>query len=608
MAVRPALASAKGLRLSLGQAPLFRDAEFALHRGERVALIGANGAGKTTLMRMLAGLVEPDAGEIAIASGSTIAFAPQESDFAGFSTLRDYSCSRSAERNGVGAPPHAGEAALDGFGLSPDQATTPLSGGEARRAALARAFACDPDVLLLDEPTNHLDIASIEGLEERLREYQGACLIISHDRRFLERVSTATLWLRQQKLIKLDRGFAHFEEWAESVEVEETRELARLTTQLKAEEHWLRRGVTARRARNEGRRRKLVALRSERGERARQMSKASAALAAERGAESGKLAIEARGLTKSYGDRTLIADFSLRIMRGDRVGIVGPNGAGKTTLLELLLKTRTPDKGEVRHGENLTVAYVDQARASIDPQQTLWETLAPGGGDQIVVHGRPRHVAAYAQDFLFAPAQLRQPIAALSGGERNRVALARALAQPANLLVLDEPTNDLDMDTLDALEAMLENYDGTVLLISHDRAFLDGVVTQIIGPVAAGKWAETPGGWSDFEREYGGFSTPIVRRRSPEPPRIAAPASKKATKLSYKDERRAAEIEDALPKRRDEISALERALSAPGAFAQGAETYEENARKLAAARAQLEAEEAEWLDIELRREELARDQ
>ncbi|MEQ1619399.1 MAG: ABC-F family ATP-binding cassette domain-containing protein [Terricaulis sp.] len=608
MTLRPSLASAKGLRLSLGQAPLFRDAEFSLHRGERAALIGANGAGKTTLMRMLAGLVEPDTGEIAIASGAGIAFAPQESDFSGFATLRDYSCSPSAARNGVGAPTHAGEAALDSFGLSPDRATSPLSGGEARRAALARAFASDPDILLLDEPTNHLDIASIEDLEERLRAYRGACLIISHDRRFLERISTSTLWLRQQKLIKLDRGFAHFDTWAESVETEEAHELARLTTQLKAEEHWLRRGVTARRARNEGRRRKLLALRAERGERARLMSTASAALTAERGGESGKLILDARRLAKSYGERTLIADFSLRVMRGDRVGIVGPNGAGKTTLLELLLKSRQPDAGEVRHGENLTIAYVDQARAIIDPQLTLWETLAPGGGDQVIVRGRPRHVAAYAQDFLFNPAQLRQPIAALSGGERNRVALARALAQPANLLVLDEPTNDLDMDTLDALEAMLENYDGTVLLISHDRAFLDGVVTQIVGPVGRGKWVETPGGWSDFEREHGGFGqAPSARKASPRPG-VQVPPAKKSSKLSYKDERRAAELEAAMPRRQDEISLLERALSDPEIFGQGAEIYAKTARKLAGARAQLEAEEAEWLEIELRREALARDE
>ncbi len=607
MALRPALASAKGLRLSLGQAPLFRDAELSLHRGERVALIGANGAGKTTLMRMLAGLVEPDTGEIAIASGATIAFAPQESDFVGFSTLRDYVCSQSAVRNGVGAPTHAGEAALDSFSLTPNQATSPLSGGEARRAALARAFAADPDILLLDEPTNHLDIASIEDLEERLQAYRGACLIISHDRRFLERVSTSTLWLRQQKLIKLDRGFVHFEEWAESVEIEETREFSRLTTQLKAEEHWLRRGVTARRARNEGRRRKLLALRTERGERARLMSNASAALTVERGGESGKLVLEARRIAKSYGERTLIADFSLRVMRGDRVGIVGPNGAGKTTLLELLLKSREPDAGDVRHGENLTIAYVDQARATIEPQLTLWETLAPGGGDQVVVRGRPRHVAAYAQDFLFSPAQLRQPISALSGGERNRLALARALAQPANLLVLDEPTNDLDMDTLDALEAMLENYDGTVLLISHDRAFLDGVVTQIIGPIGRGNWAETPGGWSDFEREHGGFGQPPSARKASPQLGVQVPPAKKSSKLSYKDERRAAELETALPRRQDEIALLERALSDPEIYGQGVEIYEKTASKLAAARAQLEAEEAEWLVIELKREQLTRD-
>ncbi|MEQ1810682.1 MAG: ABC-F family ATP-binding cassette domain-containing protein, partial [Terricaulis sp.] len=475
-----ALAHVKDLALTLGQAPLFDGAEFVLQKGERAAFVGANGAGKSTLMRMMAGLTEPDSGEIVYQSGTTIAFAPQESSFEGFATLRNYAQSPSVARVGsaIEVPAYAADAALEQFGLDPERAPQGLSGGEARRASLARALAPDADILLLDEPTNHLDITAIEDLERIISSQRGACLIISHDRRFLERVSTATLWLRQRRLLKLNRGYLSFEEWADSVEEEDARTMQRLKTQLKAEEHWLRRGVTARRSRNEGRRRKLMAMRAERRERDELTAKSSASILAERGTESARRVIDAKAISKSYGERTLISNLSLRITRGDRVGVVGANGSGKTTLLELLLQRREPDSGTVRLGENLSLAYVDQRRDILDPNVTLKDTLTPAGGDQVMVRGVPRHVASYAKEFLFTAEQLRQPVSALSGGERNRLALAIALAKPANLLVLDEPTNDLDMDTLDALEDMLASYDGTVLIVSHDRAFLDGVATQ----------------------------------------------------------------------------------------------------------------------------------
>ncbi|MCA8885986.1 MAG: ABC-F family ATP-binding cassette domain-containing protein, partial [Hyphomonadaceae bacterium] len=445
-----ALAHVKELALTLGQAPLFDDAEFVLQKGERAAFVGANGAGKSRLMRMMAGLTEPDAGEIVYQSGTTIAFAPQESSFDGFATLREYAQSVSVMRVGstMEIPAYAADAALEQFGLDPQRPPQGLSGGEARRASLARALAADADILLLDEPTNHLDITAIEELERIIANQRGACLIISHDRRFLERTSTATLWLRQRRLLKLNRGYAAFEEWADQIEEEDARKLARLETQLKAEEHWLRRGVTARRSRNEGRRRKLLAMRAERRDIKELGASPAAALNAERGAESARLVIDAKNISKAYGERPLIANFSLRIRRGDRVGVVGANGSGKTTLLELLLQRREPDSGSVRMGENLTLAYVDQRRDIIDPNLTLKDALTPGGGDQVMVRGVARHVASYAKEFLFTAQQLRQPVSALSGGERNRLALAIALAKPANLLVLDEPTNDLDMDTL----------------------------------------------------------------------------------------------------------------------------------------------------------------
>ena len=604
MPAGPALAHLKDVRLSLGGAPLFEGVTFTLHKGERAALVGANGAGKSTLMRMLAGLTEPDAGEIGFISGAVVALAAQEPSLEGFTTLRDYARAASSQWLDAEAAAHAADAALQSFGLDPERAPIALSGGELRRASLARAFAAAPDVLLLDEPTNHLDISAIQALEERLADFSGAALVISHDRRFLERVSTATLWLRQRKVQKLDRGFAAFDDWAERIETEEARVLARLETHLKAEEHWLQRGVTARRSRNEGRRRKLEALRVERRERKHAASSPQAALIAQKGGDTGKLVIEAKGVSKAYGDRPIVANLSLRIQRGDRIGVVGPNGAGKTTLLELLLKQREPDGGSVRHGANLEIAYVDQTRVILNPKDTIWEALAPLGGDSIVVHGRSRHVASYAKDFLFSGEQLRQPVSALSGGERNRLALAVALARPANVLVLDEPTNDLDMDTLDALEEMLSSYDGTVIIVSHDRAFLDGVTTQIVGAVGGGKWVETPGGWADFEREHGGFRQTPKRERASAPPATPAQA-RKPTKLSYKDERRLAELEARLPALDAEIAAIEAHLSDDAAFARDPAAYQAAAARLSAARAEKSAAENEWLDIEHRREQLA---
>jgi ATP-binding cassette subfamily F protein uup len=594
------LAQVSGLRLALGGAPLFDDVGFVLHKGDRAALVGANGAGKSTLLRIIAGQAHADAGDIALAAGASIAFAPQEPDLAGFATLRDYVC---AAQDGSGVFPHEADAALESLGLDPERSAVNLSGGETRRASLARAFARDADVLLLDEPTNHLDITAIEGLERKLLEHRGASLIVSHDRRFLERITNTTLWLRQRRLLKLERGFSAFDEWAGQVEEEEQRDLARLEQSLKAEEYWLRRGVTARRSRNEGRRRRLEALRAERLRRKELSVGAAVSLQAARGEASGKLVIEALGVSKSYGDRAIIRDLSLRILRGDRIGVVGPNGAGKTTLLEILLKRTAPDAGSVRHGERVTIAYVDQARSILRPEDTIWQALAPMGGDQVIVNGKPRHVAAYAGEFLFAPSQLRQPISALSGGERNRLALAVALARPANLLVLDEPTNDLDMDTLDALEEMLAAYDGAVILVSHDRAFLDSVATQIVGPLGGARWVESPGGWADFQREHGARQpAPSLRRKAPP---AVNPAPRAPTKLSYKDERRAADLVSLIPELTSQIQELEAQLADPDGFSRDPEAFNAAAERLAALRADRDATEAEWLEIELRREALS---
>jgi ATP-binding cassette subfamily F protein uup len=502
---------------------------------------------------------------------------------------------------------HEAEASLQEFNLDPRRAPTTLSGGEARRASLARAFAADPDALLLDEPTNHLDIPAIEALEQRLKAFRGAILMVSHDRRFLERASTCCLWLRQGRLMRLDQPFGAFEDWAAGIEAQEAKALARLETHLAAEEHWLLRGVTARRARNEGRRRKLEAMRAERRQRKSAMTHKSAGLDVEKGSESGRIVIEAKNIAKTWtgdaGPKTVVRDFSIRIMRGDRIGIVGPNGAGKSTLLEMLLGRLAPDTGMVRHGQQVDVAYVDQQRTGLNPTHTIWDTFAPQGGDHIDVRGSKRHVGAYAKQFLFGPAQLRQPVGSLSGGERNRLAMALALARPANLLVLDEPTNDLDMDTLDALEDALSSYDGTVLIVSHDRAFLDGVTTQILGARGDGRWVETPGGYADFEREYGAFTAPKPPTAAPRADtREPGEAPRRApTKLSFKDEHRAREIETLLPKLEAEIVALEAKLADQAFFTADSKAYEAAAKRLAAAKAEHDGAETEWLEIEEKR-------
>jgi ATP-binding cassette subfamily F protein uup len=591
------LAQLKNARVILGGKPLFSGVDLAVTKGDRAALVGANGAGKSTLMRIITGEIEADGGERTIAAGASFAFVPQEPDVEGHATLVDYVMAAGAAR-------HEAEAALQSFELDPDRAPIGLSGGETRRAALARAFAVSPDILLMDEPTNHLDIVAIEELEDRLNAFRGAALIVSHDRRFLERVSTATLWLRNGAVRRLDKSYAHFEDWAETIEAEEEKVFARLETQLRGEEHWYARGVSARRTRNEGRKRRLEEMRAERRRR-KSLGTGKVALEAGKSEESGRLVVETNAISKTFAgmDRPIIRDVSIRIMRGDRVGIVGPNGAGKSTLLSMLLGELKPDSGDIRRGAALELAYVDQQRSIVDPKKTIWDALTPNGGDHISVRGRSRHVAAYAKDFLFQPDQLRQPASALSGGERNRLALALALARPANLLVLDEPTNDLDMDTLDALEEALAAYDGTVIVVSHDRAFLDGVATQILGALGDGRWAETFGGVGDFEREHGKFRPVPVRAAAPAASTAPRP-ERVAAKLSYKDERRLAEVERLMPALTAEIEALESELADPTLFSGNPARFAAASARLEAAKAERETAETDWLTLEDKKETL----
>jgi ATP-binding cassette subfamily F protein uup len=594
----------RDVRLRLGAEPLFTGVDLTLSRGVVAALVGRNGAGKSTLMGVLAGRIEPDTGTRSVSGGARSAIVAQEPDLSGFATVGAFAAA-TAQGDTEGARAAAAAAALAQFGMPPEQSTTGLSGGEIRRAALAAAFAAAPDLLMLDEPTNHLDIEAIEALEGALAAFHGAVLVVSHDRRFLERASDCCLWLREGVLRRLDKPFSAFEPWAEAIEADEEKALAKLDKTLAEEARWLARGVTARRRRNQGRLARLMAMRADRKEKAAVLARSGPAFDASASAASGALVIEAKGISKAFGAAPLVRDLSLRIMRGDRLGVVGPNGAGKSTLLKLLLGDLAPDAGTIRHGTKLDIAYVDQTRARLDPKLSLWATLAPDGGDSIPVRGQPRHVAAYLKDYGFRPEQVRQPVGALSGGERHRLALALALAKPSNLLVLDEPTNDLDMETLDLLEEAVAAYEGTVIIVSHDRAFLDGVVTATLAPRLDGRWVETPGGWSDLEAQGVPFraAAPAAPAR-PKPPAPPAPRAA-ARKLSYGEERALALLEAELPALEGKITALEAELAAPDLFSRNPKRFAEAASALDTARARLAAAEEEWLALEDKRAALA---
>jgi len=586
----------RDVRLADGPRLMFDGVDLGLEPRVRACLVGRNGAGKSTLLRILAGLTAADSGERFVTPGLKVVLVSQEPAIAG-ATLGDYAAAG-------GAPRHEAEAALDGFDLDPARPTTGLSGGEARRAALARAFAEAPDVLLLDEPTNHLDIVAIERLEARLARSRASVLIVSHDRAFLERVTGRCFWLESRRVRRMDGGFAGFEAWAEQISATEAEEARRLDKAIEREQHWMEHGVTARRARNEGRRRRLVALRAEKAERLR-LNRGDMSLASGVAEPSGRRVIEAKAVSKAYGERILLRDFSTRVLKGDRVAIVGPNGAGKTTLVKLLLGEIPADAGQVKLGSNLAIAYVDQARADLVADMTLTQALAPLGGDQVMVQGLPRHVAAYARDFLFRDDQLRQPVTSLSGGERNRLLLARALAAPSNVLVLDEPTNDLDMETLDLLEDMLADYAGTLILVSHDRDFIDRLATSTIALDGQGRAVETPGGWSDFLAQNPGFltpraSSPVVTAPRPVVARLSTPVAK----LSFKDQRRLAELEKLMPALAAQIARQEALLADPNLYGADPAAFDQASRTLSKAQAELIVAEEAWLTLEELREGL----
>jgi ATP-binding cassette subfamily F protein uup len=601
----PPLLHLNDIALTFGGTPLLEGVELSVSAGERICLVGRNGSGKSTLLKIAGGLIEPDKGKRFFQPGATVRYLPQEPDLSAHATTFDY------VREGLDPTddPHQARYLLQQLGLSGDEKPATLSGGETRRAALARVLAPEPSVLLLDEPTNHLDLPAIEWLEGHLRALRSALVIISHDRRFLQNLSRTTVWLDRGKAKRIDIGFAGFEAWRDDALAQEEVDQQKLARKIAAEEDWMRYGVTARRKRNVRRVAELAALRQARRDYKATAGKAQMSLAqAER---SSSLVIEAKGISKAFGERKIVENFSLRVMRGDRIGFVGPNGSGKTTLVSMLTGQLAPDSGEVRQGISLEMATLDQSRESLDPNWTLAEAMTGGRGDYVSIAGQSRHVASYMKDFLFQPEQIRTPLRALSGGERGRLMLARSLAKPSNVLVLDEPTNDLDLETLDVLEEMLGDYAGTVILISHDRDFLDRVVSAVIVPEGEGRWIEYAGGYSDMLTQRGvdvpGRPASPARRPGAEKDTVPAagqPSRNAKRRLSF-NEKHALET---LPKRiaalQKDIAALQGKLADPAFYSRDQKAFADTTAALGNAQAELAQAEEKWLELEILREEI----
>ncbi len=603
----PPLIQLRDIALTFGGTPLLVAAELAIAPGERACLVGRNGSGKSTLLRIVAGITEPDHGTRFVQPGATIRYLPQEPDLSGHASVLSY------VQDGLapGDDPHQAQYLLGELGLSGEEDPTQLSGGEARRAALARVLAPAPDILLLDEPTNHLDLPTIEWLERELDARRSALVLISHDRRFLGNLSRATIWLDRGTTRRLELGFGSFEAWRDEVLAQEELDQHKLDRKIEAEQHWLRYGVTARRKRNVRRLAALQDLRQSRRDYRRAVGKAT--IGAAEAEQSGALVIETEGIGKSFGPRPIVRDFSIRIMRGDRLGVVGANGSGKTTLVRLLIGALTPDDGTVRHGANLAMATLDQGRESLDPDLTVSEALTGGRGDTVIMGDKSKHVVGYMRDFLFTPEQARTPLRVLSGGERGRLTLARALARPSNVLVLDEPTNDLDLETLDVLEEMLGDYAGTVILISHDRDFLDRTVNAVVAPQGDGRWVEYAGGYSDMLAQRGGDlapKAPAARKaegvaasapaREPKP----APAKAARRRLSFHEKHALEQLPERIAALRTTIEDLHRRLDDPTLYARDRQAFDQASSALAAAEDELSAAEEKWLELEILREEV----
>ncbi|WP_375207008.1 ABC-F family ATP-binding cassette domain-containing protein [Hyphococcus sp.] len=597
------LLSLTDIRLQIGGDALFENASLQVGERARIALVGRNGSGKSTLMKIAAGLIEADSGERFVHPGATVRYLPQEPDASGYETIGDYARAGLDETGGA----HEAETLLYELGLDPAANPANLSGGELRRAAIVQALAAAPDILFLDEPTNHLDLPAIAWLEEKLRGLSSALVLISHDRRFLETVTNDTVWIDRGETRRTGVGFKDFEAWRDKFLEEEETALHKLGRKIAAEEHWMRYGVTARRKRNMRRVGELQDMRKQLREAKRVQGGPNFTFQA--GGASGKRAIVAEHVSKSFDGRKVVDDFSIEIARGDRIGLVGPNGAGKTTLVNMLTGALDPDEGKITLGTNLEIVSLDQRRARLEPTMRVADAINDGTGDWVTINGEKRHVATYLKDFLFGPEQWRQPVTALSGGERGRLALAAALARPSNLLVLDEPTNDLDLDTLEMLEEQLSAYEGTLLLISHDRAFLDNLVASVIAtdPETPGRWIRYAGGYDDMVAQRG--SAPgLEGKTAKQKPKSSAPAEKPKpaakTKLSYKEQFALEKLPGEIDKLQTDIAAMKAKLDDPDLFSRDAALFDKTAKDLAAAEESLAAKEEEWLTLEMKREEL----
>ena len=598
----PPILTIKGARLSFGTNELFTNVELYINRGDKISLVGRNGCGKSTLLKVIARDIEPDAGEIFVQPGVKVSYMPQDPDFSGYATLREVVLSGLPEHER--GQEYRADILIEQFDIRAEQSPEQSSGGERKKAALAKALINEPDILLLDEPTNHLDMPTIEKLEKIIADFRGAVILISHDRMFLSNTSRTTFWLDRGILRRNNKGFRYFEEWQEQVIDQEIIEQKYLNKKIEEETEWLHKGVTARRKRNQGRLRRLQQLRQERREQIRQIG--SVKLEVEEGELRSKMVIEAKHVCKTFGDREIVKDFSTRIIKGNKIGIVGPNGAGKTTLIKLLTKRLEPDSGHVRIGKNLEEAYFDQNRLTLDPKKTLWKTLC-NEGDHIFVRGSYRHVVAYLKDFLFRPDQAQCPVSALSGGEKNRLMLAVALAQPSNFLVLDEPTNDLDMDTLDLLQEVLDEYEGTILLVSHDRDFIDRVVTSVIYMPGDGSVSEHAGSYSDLlEKLKSKIPAKKENKKEALPRKEEKPKSetKKTGRLSYNQQRLLEILPGKISELEKQIGDTEAAFSDISHYTENPEKFDALTTQLEKLKAELEKSENQWLEIEMLRESI----
>ena len=593
---QPPILSWEGLGLQQGGRWLFQDLDLHIGPRDRIALIGRNGVGKTTLFKLIDEQIEADKGLRKVKPGIRIVLLEQEPDFAGHATLMDWALSSTREAGDHPPAPHEVEAIAGQLGIDMTRSADKASGGERRRAAIARALAQDPDLLLMDEPTNHLDLAAIDWLEDWLKRFKGAFVVISHDRTFLKRLTSATLWLDRGSMRRKEVGFGGYEAWEEQVYAEEARNAERLDARLKIEAHWLERGVTARRKRNQGRLEKLWQMRAQRAAMLGPQGAAKLQLNVEEDFKS-KSVIVAEDVSKSYGERRIIRNLSIRIQRGDRIGVVGANGTGKTTLLKLLTGELAPDSGTVTTAKTLTGVMIDQQRSLMSPDRTVRQVLAEGG-DWIDVGDGRKHVQGYLKEFLFDPSIVDAKVGTLSGGERSRLLLAREFARKSNMLVLDEPTNDLDLETLDLLQEVIADYDGTVLIVSHDRDFLDRTVTMTLGLDGSGRVDVVAGGYEDWAAKRKAAAAPKTEAARTERSRAApTPPPPRAAKLSYKDQR----DYDLLPARIEELEAAiaqgESALADSGLYARDPARFDAIMREISHAREERDAAEERWLAL-----------